>query len=170
MEHVAAEAIDLAIRLAPAPTGNLISTRLMDTRYRVCASPHYLAHNEDLKVPQDLVRHQCLRFALPEYRTHWRFKTQENAAFEVNVAGHLVITNALSLRRAALAGFGPALMADWLVASDLAEGRLVDLFPNHECTATEFDTAAFALYPSRAYLPQKVRVMIDFLREKLGSR
>jgi DNA-binding transcriptional LysR family regulator len=29
------------------------------------------------------------------------------------------------------------------------------------------ETAAWILYPSRAYLPQKVRVMVDFLKEKL---
>ncbi len=35
---IAANSIDLAIRLAPAPKGDLISTRLMTTRYLVCAS------------------------------------------------------------------------------------------------------------------------------------
>lgn len=75
-----------------------------------------------------------------------------------------MIANALSLRQAARDGLGPALLADWLIGGDL-----VDLFPGHECTATEFDTAAWALYPSRSFLPIKVRVAIDFLREKLRS-
>ncbi|MEO1505835.1 MAG: LysR substrate-binding domain-containing protein, partial [Pseudomonadota bacterium] len=66
-------------------------------------------------------------------------------------------------------GLGPVLLADWLVGLDLAEGRLVELFPDYDCAATEFDTGAWALYPSRSFLPRKVRVMIDFLRERLGA-
>ncbi|MEM9123924.1 MAG: LysR family transcriptional regulator, partial [Pseudomonadota bacterium] len=61
------------------------------------------------------------------------------------------------------------LIADWLVQEDLAAGRLVDLFPSLDATATDFETAAWILYPSRTYLPQKVRVMIDFLKDRLGE-
>ena len=43
------------------------------------------------------------------------------------------------------------------------------LFPAHAATATGFDTTAWALYPSRAYLPAKVRVTIDFLRAALAA-
>ena len=50
---------------------------------------------------------------------------------------------------------------------DIQTGSLVDVFPDMECTATEFDTAAWVLYPSRTYLPRKVRVTIDFLRAAL---
>ena len=57
--------------------------------------------------------------------------------------------------------------ADWHLHDDLAAGRLVDLFPQHEVTATTFDTAAWLLYPSRSYLPHKVRATIEFLRKHL---
>ncbi|MDD7909851.1 LysR substrate-binding domain-containing protein [Pseudovibrio exalbescens] len=62
---------------------------------------------------------------------------------------------------------GPALLADWLVDGDLKSGSLVRLFEDHEVTATEFDTAAYALYPSRAYLPAKTRAVLDFLKAHL---
>lgn len=78
--------------------------------------------------------------------------------------GDIAISNALAMREAAIAGLGPSLLADWLVDEDLAAGRLVDLFPEFHATATSFDTAAFLVYPHRAFLPNKVRVMIDFLR------
>ena len=68
---------------------------------------------------------------------------------------------------AALDGLGPTLLADWLVMEDIQTGSLVDVFPDMECTATEFDTPAWVLYPSRTYLPRKVRVPIDFLRAAL---
>jgi DNA-binding transcriptional LysR family regulator len=166
---IAANGIDLAIRLGAAPTGDLISTRLLTTRYVVCASPAYLAAHPPIREPEDLKAHDCLRFALPEFRTRWRFRLHGGDTFEVPVTGHTIIANALSLRRAALDGLGPVLLADWLVGRDLEEGNLIDLFPEHDATATEFDTGAWALYPSRAFLPRKVRAMIDFLRKRLGN-
>jgi DNA-binding transcriptional LysR family regulator len=164
---ILANGIDLAIRLAPAPEGDLVSTRLIRTRYRVCAAPGYLAQHGPLSGPRDLSGLNCLRFALPEFRSRWLFRRAGEEPFEVAVSGRTVIANALSLRQAARDGLGPALLADWLIGGDLARGDLVDLFPEYDCTATEFDTAAWALYPSRSFLPRKVRVAIDFLREKL---
>ncbi|HHL21059.1 MAG TPA: LysR family transcriptional regulator [Aliiroseovarius sp.] len=161
--------IDLAVRLASVPSGDLISTRLRATRYRVCAAPDYLARHGPITRPEDLSDHACLRFALPEFRSRWRFRQGDGEPIEVSVDGWLVIANALSLRRAALDGLGPVLLADWLVARELAAERLVDLFPDWECTATDFETGAWALYPSRSYLPRKVRVMIDFLRARLNT-
>jgi len=87
----------------------------------------------------------------------------------VPIDGEVIISNALALRACALLGMGPALLANWLIEDDIAQGRLIDPFPNHAVTATDFDTAAWLLYPSRAYLPNKVRVMIDFLKQKLGN-
>lgn len=166
---ILANGIDLAIRLAPAPEGDLVSTRLLGTRYRVCAAPAYLAGRAPITEPAQLSGLDCLRFALPEYRSRWIFRRPGHEPFEVAVSGRTVIANALSLRQAARDGLGPALLADWLIGGELARGDLVDLFPAHDCTATRFDTAAWALYPSRSFLPRKVRVAIDFLREKLRA-
>lgn len=165
---IAALGLDLAIRLSAAPEGDLVSTRLMRTRYMVVASPDYVAAHGPLDRPETLSERACLRFALPDYRTRWRFRPGDGPVRDVPVSGRLVISNALSLRQAARDGLGPALLADWLVRGDLAGGRLVDLFPSYAVTATEFDTGAWALYPSRAYLPRKVRVAIDFLRARLA--
>ena len=86
------------------------------------------------------------------------------------VKGSIQVSGALALRTLALAGMGPSLLADWLVDGDIANGRLVDLFPHHRVAATSFETAVWLIYPSRAYLPQKVRAMIDFLRGAVPRR
>lgn len=80
--------------------------------------------------------------------------------------GDLVLSPAGALRDAALDGLGPALLPDWLVGRDVAEGRLVHCLAAWEVTATSFDTAAWLVYPSRSYLPGKTRAMIDFLRRE----
>ncbi|MEO0407786.1 MAG: LysR family transcriptional regulator, partial [Cyanobacteria bacterium P01_A01_bin.135] len=47
--------------------------------------------------------------------------------------------------------------------------RLVNLFPDYAVTATDFSTAAWLVYPSRAYIPHKVRVFMDFLRQAVSA-
>ena len=157
--------IDLAIRLAPAPQGDMVSTRLATTRYRVVASPDLLAQQPPCSHPLDLEGRNCLRHALPDLRDTWYFRKAGVPAFNVPVDGSPLISSPLALRQAAVDGLGYALLANWLIARDLAVGRLVDVFPDYDCTASDFDTAAWLLYPNRRHLPRKVRVMIDFLKD-----
>ncbi len=164
-----AEQIDLAIRLAPAIEGDLVCTKLFDTRYRVCASPDYITRMPALNAPSDLQAHDALLFALPGYRRRWLFRDGRGRTQDVLVNGGIITSNAMTLRQGMLNGLGPALLADWLIDADLKAGRCVDLFPHHEVTATSFETAAWLVYPSRRFLPNKVRCMIDFLRHRLGN-
>ncbi len=162
-----AERIDIAVRLGPLRDSRLVATRLTGTVYAVCASPGYLARAGRPRAPQDLVRHESLLFPLPGYRSRWRFRDADGEIVEVPVRGRCVISTALALRDCAIAGMGVALLPRWLIADALDSGALVDLFPDFDVTATDFDTAAWLLYPSRAYLPLKVRKFTDFLKAKL---
>lgn len=161
---IVAEAVDLAIRLVPAPEGDLMTTRLMSTRYHVCAAPDYLARMGHPEKPEDLSAHECLQLTLADHGADWRFHDPGGHQITVPVRGDVRVSNPLALRSATRIGLGPAMLADWLVREDLETGRLVDLFPGWQATATSFDTGAWLLYPSRAYLPAKTRAMIDFLK------
>src|SRR5215510_2914097 len=56
-----------------------------------------------------------------------------------------------------------------LAGASLKDGSLLDLFPGHDVSATDFETAAWILYPSRAYMPRKLRAGIDFIKANIGS-
>ncbi len=161
-----ADRIDLAVRLGPSVRSDVIGVKLMQTHYRVVASPTYLATAGAPKQPSDLEERSCVLMNLTGFRSRWVFR---NGGGEqaVAVTGQFILSNPLAVRTAVLAGLGPALLADWLIDRELTAGALVDLFPNYEVTATSFDTAAWLLYPSRSYLPRKTRSTIDFLRTSL---
>jgi DNA-binding transcriptional LysR family regulator len=164
-----AERIDLAIRLAPNIEGDLIASKLMDIEYRVVASPGYLKSSPPIIVPSDVAQHRCILFNIRPFRTRWIFRDAKGRLEEVPVDGDLILAPAGSLLSAAIDGLGPALLACWLVDHEIAAGRLVNVFPEYAITATTFDTAAWLVYPSRTYLPNKVRVMIDFLRSRIAA-
>lgn len=163
-----AERVDLAIRLAPTIEGDLIAVKLRDTRYRVVASPSYLASAPALTIPGELINHKVLLFMLRPYRTRWIFRDRSGQLEEAPVQGDLVLSPAGALRDAAMLGLGVALLPNWLVDEDIRENRLLRLLPDYDVAATTFDTAVWLIYPSRSYLPSKVRVMIDFLKAELG--
>ena len=58
----------------------------------------------------------------------------------------------------------PVLLSDWLIEPDIAAGRLIDLFPKHEVTATNFDTAVSLLYASREHVPRRVRAFLSIVK------
>ena len=66
---------------------------------------------------------------------------------EVPVAGNLQSDNGLALLTATLAGVGVALMPDWAVRDQLADGRLRRLLPQYRVSHIEFDNGVYAVYP-----------------------
>jgi DNA-binding transcriptional LysR family regulator len=163
-----ADRIDAAIRLGPTHRADVQAERLFDTHYRVCASPSYLTRMGRPTTPEALRGHDCVVMPLPDYRSRWLFKLQETLS-EVSIKGSFILSTALAVRTAALDGLGPALLPDWLVRDDLKLATLIDLFPDHQVSATTFDTAAWLLYPSANYLPNRVQATMSFLRREFGS-
>jgi DNA-binding transcriptional LysR family regulator len=165
--------IDLAVRLGPSLDSALIGVKLLDTRYRVCVSPVYLENcrqqGRHLATPADLADHNCLLMNLQDYRSRWLFRDAGGTVSSIAVRGDVLISSPLVLLTCALDGMGPALLVDWLADEALANNRLIDPFPDYAVTATNFETAAWLLYPSRTYLPTKVRIVIDFLRKEFAA-
>ncbi|MCK0099653.1 LysR family transcriptional regulator [Qipengyuania sp. S6317L1] len=166
---IAEERIDLAIRLGPRPSGSFVGTKLMDTRYYVVATPDYLAQNGVPPEPGDLGLRQCVLLSLPAYRSSWTFRCP-GSLVEIPVHGRLTLSSPTGVKAAVLSGLGPGLLASWMLENELEDGTLVDLYPEWEASAAEFDTAAWLLFPSRDYVPLKLRVLIDYLKDKAGAR
>jgi DNA-binding transcriptional LysR family regulator len=161
------EKIDIAVRFGQRPEGDFISHKLVSRRFYVCASPTYLKTIAYPKGPSDLSKLDCLLFSMPGYCSTWKFRDTHNSTFDVPVTGHLLISHGLTMTACAVAGLGPALLPDWLCQDEIRSGQLVNMFQNYECTATEFDSAAWLVYQNCSYLPAKTRVFVDFLKSKI---
>ena len=162
-----AEGVDLSCRLGPAVDSDLVGTRLLKYRYQICVSPDYFDNKPVIEQPEDLRHHQCMVFPLPEFRSQWMFKDKNEQLTTVNIQSDVSISNALALKQCALAGLGPALLADWLIEDDVKAGRLITVLDQYEVSAEGFDSGVWLLYPTRRFLPSKTRIMIDFLKERI---
>lgn len=68
-------------------------------------------------------------------------------------------------RQAALAGFGVALLSAWMVADDLAEGRLLHLLSEWHAPSLPVSL----VYPYARFYPAKLRRFIDLMREAVPT-
>jgi DNA-binding transcriptional LysR family regulator len=97
---------DLAIRSTPPPDSSLIVRRLAPWRHVLTGSPAYLEGHETLRRPDDLSRHNCLRYAFYPFGDDWRLVGPDGREVSVRVSGNLVTNSAETLRAMALAGPG----------------------------------------------------------------
>lgn len=111
--------------------------------------------------------HDALLFGLLGYRTRWLFRDANGQTSDGIIDDSIITSNAMTLRQDMLNGLGAAFLADWLIDSDIKDGHCIDLFPEHDVTATLSDAAAWLVDPSRRFFPSKDRCRIDFLRARL---
>ena len=149
---------DLAIRLGKLEDSSLMAKRLASRRQFVCASPAYLAVNGEPHLLSELEQHNCLRGTL-EY---WRFQ-EGGQEHNVKVSGNIHFNSGQSLTDAALKGLGIAQLPDYYVKEYIDAGTLVEVLTNHQPA----DEGIWALYPQNRHLSPKVRMLVDFLAEKL---
>lgn len=150
---------DLAIRLGKLEDSTLMAKRLASRRQYACASPAYLAANGEPHLLSELEQHNCLRGTL-EY---WRFQ-EGGQERNVKVSGNIHFNSGQSLTDAALKGLGITQLPDFYVKEHLAAGTLVEVLTHYQPA----DEGIWALYPQNRHLSPKVRMLVDFLAEKLA--
>jgi DNA-binding transcriptional LysR family regulator len=134
-------------------------------RLVVVGAPSYLARAGRPKQLKDLLDHTCIRQRLSTGGRflEWTLRAgKERATLDVN--GPLVLDDMRSVLGAAREGNGLAYLFEQFAARDLDAGLLERVLPAHTLVREAF----FLYYPSRHKLPPKLRVFIDWFREKNG--
>lgn len=162
---IVAEGWDLAIRIARLTDSALVAKRLAPDRRVVVAAPAYLARHGTPKTPGELIGHNCLRYTLVSARDEWRFHG-DDGEFYVPVTGTLQSNHGGLMRLAAIGGIGVALLPEFMIRDDLAEGRLVALLEDY-MAPTPF--GIYAVWAPNRHQPPKSRAFVDFLAGKLGA-
>jgi DNA-binding transcriptional LysR family regulator len=155
-----AENFDMALRMGRLPDSSLVARKLADLHSVLVASPAYIAQAGEPRRPADLLRHHCLSFGDRAEATTWQFEGPQGLE-SVQTQGRLMLNTSLGIREAALAGIGIADVASYLVADDLAAGRLVALMPGYRSAPIPL----YAVYPHHRHLAAKVKVAIEFFQE-----
>ena len=169
VDDLLAEHFDIALRLGPLRDSAFIASRLCGMDFVVCASPAWLEKHGEPKKPEQIAGQDCLVFPLAGFNSNWRFRDSQGVITEVAVRSRCSISNARALKECCVAGMGLTLLPQWVVWRELRDGVLRRILPGYDASGNDFESAAWLLYPSRRYLPLKVRVFVDFLKGKFSE-
>lgn len=157
---VAAEGIDVALRIGELRDNRLIGKRLADNPRALYAAPGYLARAGTPEKTGDLYDHQCLTMA---GTTHWAFARRDRVVRQP-VHGRFTADSIEALHQASLEGLGIVMLSLWNVAADLDAGRLV---PISLTDAIVPDHGIWGVLPTSRLVPIKVRLFLDALVDHL---
>ena len=164
-DHVldmAGQGIDVALRLGDMQDSGLIAHTLSHVRTLVCGAPAYFKKHGRPEHPNDLLRHNCLRWRSgPFHQDVWLFKSGKET-FEIAVRGNLESNVADVPRAAAREGLGLILQAAYMVSNELRSGQLEPVLSDYETPSI----AVHVVYLNRRHLPAKVRSFVEFLKER----
>ncbi|WGI25842.1 LysR family transcriptional regulator [Halomonas alkaliantarctica] len=163
------EGIDITFRVGELADSTLVARRLASMNYVVAAAPTYIQRCGRPNSPDDLEHHDCLLYQGEMGRQRWYFHHAEQPqAFAYKVDGSLYSSDAESLVRAALMGQGLVMFPTWLIADELASGKLLPLLEAWRCEVVPGRRDIHVLYAQRRLHTRKVSAFLDHLFEMVG--
>lgn len=151
------ERLDLALQVGQPGDTSLVARAINTLGRVVVAAPAYLERRGAPQHPTDLAQHNCIIHDTGPDSAHWNF-TGPDGSIDVMVAGSFRTNNGQMVHRAALAGYGIALLREPQVVDDIRAARLYRLLADYPSGREQ----TFIVYPSRRHLAPRTRVMIDF--------
>ncbi|MBI4740154.1 MAG: LysR family transcriptional regulator [Betaproteobacteria bacterium] len=158
------QGLDLAIRITQRLAPLDVARRLASSKLLVLASPDYLRRHGEPQHPSELAEHECLIY-LPTQQGGWSFLV-DGAMRTFPGGGRIRANNGDALMEAAIRGLGITCQPSFIAASAVEAGRLQPILTGYPMP----ELGIFALLPGNRYVPHRVRVLVDYLVERIGAR
>src|SRR6478735_6612853 len=153
---------DVAIRVGPLKSSQLVARKLGESRMMLVASPAYLTAHGTPQTPGDLARHNLLGFSFARQSNGWPFRDADGSASAVVPTGNALVSDGESMRLLVLTGLGISRLSLFHIGPDVEAGRLVPVLEAYNPGDTE---SIHAVYVGGGHLPARVRAFLDYLVE-----
>lgn len=160
--------VDIAIRLGRPEEKSLEAELLTTDRRVLCASPDYFERCPPPEDRDDLDRHDCLTYGQDAEPAVWVFEDASGRR-DIEVTGAVRSNSGEVLRQAALDGLGLAVLPEWMVAWDIAGGRLKSCLTELRVYPAGYSAEIYAVYMRDVLRPMKVNAFIDHLQKHLAT-
>ncbi len=156
------EGLDLAIRITRRLEPLDVARRIGSSHLMVVASPEYLRRHGEPRHPRELARHECLIY-LTAQQEGWPFLV-DGVTEVFPVRGRMRANNGDALLDAAIRGLGITAQPSFLTAAVVEAGWVQPILRDYPMP----ELGIYALLAGNRYVPQRVRVLIDYLAERIG--
>jgi len=160
--------VDVAIRYGLLADSGLVARKLTEVNRLAVASPAFLQRHGRPAHPSELSACECLTFKIRNrHERQWRFRqSDEGAVLAVPVQGRRSTDDGEIAHGWALAGLGVVYKSELDVRASLAQGLLVNLFPDWIGDRLPLH----AVMPSQRFMPLRVRALVEHLAQGLQAR
>jgi len=160
-----ADGVDCEIRLGIVEDPSLVALHLAEVPRIVVAAPS-LCGTPASSISIDTVQTMPWISLNIFYRDEVVLTRDAEAdACTLSITPRLSTDSIYAAHQAALAGFGVALLSKWMVANDIAEGRLLHLLPEWHGPSLPVSL----VYPYARFYPAKLRRFIDLMRDAVPA-
>lgn len=156
---IIAESYDAAVRIGDLGDNRLVAKKIAFSKRLLCASQDYLDRFGIPNTPEDLQHHHCLFFTNTNAVKNWHFSYQHKT-FIVRSPQSFITNDGYTLTQMVLSGLGIAMVADWLIAPEMYQGKLVTLLNDYPL---ENAASIHVIHPSYKHVPAKTRAFIDWI-------
>jgi DNA-binding transcriptional LysR family regulator len=154
---IIAEGIDVAVRFGVLENSSLKARKCGEFELVLTASPAFIEKNGTPSSLNNVPSYPCLVDSVPGYGRRWPVGRR------INVDGPVVANDGDFIRQVTIAGMGISLLPKFFVEDDLADGRLVELFPGQ----IDVRFGMYCVYQSTGKITAAARAFIDFMVEQL---
>lgn len=166
-DHVAdliEEGVDVAFRLGTLASASLVARKLGSVSRILVASPGYVATHGNPATPDELARHDHVRFSWTSAGEHLTLIGPEGPV-TVEVRSTFRANNSFVLVQALRSGLGVGGVQLPLVQDLLENGELVRVMQDYAYPPMDLH----AVYSSRRFVPRRVRALVDHLTAGLAQ-
>ncbi len=158
--------VDVIIHPGPLADSGLLVTPIMRIQLGLFASPGYVAKHGTPQAPADLAQHACVSTSCGAAGERfnsalWRLRNGSEVR-EIRINSRAAMPDPSMNYELARADVGIAILNCAAVAKDVQQGRLLPVLPDWQPDPVELH----ALYSERLSTSPKVRVFIEFLRQR----
>ncbi|NQZ90836.1 MAG: LysR family transcriptional regulator [Moritella sp.] len=159
------DGVDFLIHINDDPIEALVNVKIGRVEQVLCASPDFLAKHTLPAHPDDLKYLPCLCLGENMVDNRWRF-SNENQQTTVHVTGSYLLNHSEMRCDAIEQGFGVGGLPDYIAQQGIEAGTLVPLLEDWQLQGNYHGDICLQYVQSK-YMPNKNRVFIDFMKQKL---
>ncbi len=156
---------DAGVRIGEYIDRDMVAVRVSRLfRWQVFAAPSYLKANGRPKVPEDISRHECIRYRRPEFGDIYRWEFERNGqSVVIDPPGSVLVNDPGLLRALGRQGIGLIYSASINVAADVEQGSLEPLLEKF----SPAQEGIFIYYPRASRNQPKLRAFVDLCARRI---